>query len=173
MSEENNNVEENVAELELWKVDAMIEDLKNNNEHIEKLNEIYNQRVAELKKLLDEKVEKITKDNHFIKTTLSTYAKSSQDVKETKTQFKLPLLSGNIIVKKGKRTLNAPKKDNEAKLISLYPDFVEKVTTDKFKWSDLKSKLEIVEDRVFDTESGEDITDAVNLVEKPEEIEIK
>lgn len=168
------NIEEiNVAGLEDWKVDRYIEEIKENNENLKRYEVIMNKRINELKEQYNQKKESILKKNHFLLTTLNTYAKQQKALKSTKTQQKLSLLSGDIVIKKAAKKMKAPTKDKVEKLVENYPEhkIVEEVV--KIDWKELKKKLIIQDGVVIDKETGEDISDLVTIEDLPEETIVK
>lgn len=166
-------VDENVTELESWKVDKYISQVKENNEQIKQLEEIFNKRVEDLRQQFEQKKEQLTQMNHYLLTTLGQFARTQPNLKSTKTQFKLPLLSGDIIIKKPIQKIEKPKKDNEKKIAAIYPELTKTEEIVKLDWTELKKKLVIQDGRIFDQETGEDLTSLIEITEKEEEIIIK
>lgn len=160
------------ATLEDWKVDSMLETVKENNEQIKKLKEIAEKRIEDIKFQFEQKKEKVERENHYILTTLKEYARTHKNLKEQKTQYKLPLLSGDIIIKKSKVDFK-PKKDQEEVLIEDYPELVKVKEVKSLKLKDIKRRFVLVNHKIIDTETGEDVTDKFEIVEKPEEIIVK
>lgn len=165
---------EDIAKMESWKIDRMIEEIKENNAELERLKEIRDKRIEEINERYRQQEDKILKKNHFILTTLKQYAFIRKDIlKETKTQFKLPMLSGDVIIKKSIPKVAKPSKDRIKEIERVYPDFIEKVEDKKINWKELKKKLIINENRVIDSETGEDVTDVFKIEENEEEVIIK
>lgn len=163
-----------IAKMESWKIDRMIEEIKENNAELERLKEIRDKRIEEINERYRQQEDKILKKNHFILTTLKQYAFIRKDIlKETKTQFKLPMLSGDVIIKKSIPKVAKPSKDRIKEIERVYPDFIEKVEDKKINWKELKKKLIINENRVIDSETGEDVTDVFKIEENEEEVIIK
>ncbi|PAV30333.1 hypothetical protein CIL05_07635 [Virgibacillus profundi] len=159
------------AQLESWKVDKYIELVKENNETIKKYEEILEKRKAELDFHFKTKEEKLLKTNHFLLTTLNTYAKT-QKMQKAKTQSKYTSLAGDIVIKQPQDKLVKPTtKDIEA-IEKLYPEFVEKVETKKINWKDLKPKFVIQAGTVYDQETGEAI-EAIKYETTEETTEVK
>lgn len=168
------NIEDiDVAELEDWKVDRYIEEIKENNEDLKRYEDIMNKRIDELREQYNQKKESILKKNHFLLTTLNTYAKQQKALKSTKTQQKLSLLSGDIVIKKAAKKMKAPTKDKVEKLAEAYPEhkIVEEMV--KVDWKELKKKFVIQNGKVYDKETGEEVSDLVTIEDKPEETIIK
>lgn len=165
---------EDIAKIESWKIDRMIEEIKENNAELERLKEIRDRRIEEINERYRLQEEKILKKNHYILSTLKQYAFMRKDIlKETKTQFKLPMLSGDIIIKKSIPKVAKPSKDKIKEIEKVYPDFIERVEEKKVNWKELKKKLIVNENRVIDSETGEDVTDIFKIEENEEEVIIK
>jgi len=166
-----------IANIESWKIDQMIEKVKENNEDLKLYKEQLKERMKEFTDKLnhqyEEKKAKIDKENQFLLTSLSQYAKSQPKLKKAKTQSKFSSLSGDIVIKHPVKKIQKPEKEKEEKLMEKYPEFVEEVTVKKFKWAEAKKLFVIQGERVFDKETGEEVTDAVEITETPEEVIVK
>lgn len=161
-----------IANIEQWKIDRMLEEVKENNEDLIRYEEIMNNRISEIKLQFEEKKNQITKQNNYKLSTLGEYAKT-QKLKKAKTQSKLPLLSGDIIIKHASKSFTKPKKANESKLAELYPEHTTKEEVIKTNWVEIKKNLVMQNNKVYDQETGEDLTDIIEVVEKDEEVIIK
>src|SRR5690606_3005706 len=165
---------EDVSEIEEWKIDRMIEEIKENNTELERLKEIRDKRIEEINERYRLQEEKILKKNHYILSTLKQYAFMRKDIlKETKTQFKLPMLSGNVIIKKPIPKVAKPSSDQIEKIERLFPEYVEKVEEKKVNWKELKKQLIIDGNRIIDANTGEDVTDIFEIEEGKEEVIVK
>lgn len=173
------NVEEleetKIPEIEQWKIDKAIKRVKDNNEEIARLKQILEDRKADLDAQFEKKVQPMLKENQFLTVTLTEYAKT-QPLKETKTQRKYTSIEGEVVIKKPQKKMIKPNVKDEKtleKIEQLYPEYVEEVKTKKLKWSDLKRKLVIQDDRVYDKETGEDVSHIVDFEVTEERTEIK
>ena len=154
----------------------------------EKVAEVHQveQEQAELQALLDARVQQL-KDSFQGKFDIlngrKEYLTSELRVlfdqvphKETKTQAKVTLLSGDVVVKKAGLKLDYDKKVllENAEATGLGEYIVTKETKD-FDWSGLKSKLEIQEDgSIVNVETGEVLEiEGLSIIEQPEQIVIK
>lgn len=174
LSEEEIQELQDEAELESWKVDKYVSTIKENNEEIDKYKEILKKRKEELDLLFKQKEESLKKQNHFLLTTLNTFAKSQKDLKSTKTQFKYPSLSGDIVIKKSQSKLKKPEsKEVLEKIEKSYPDLIVKETTRKLNWKDLKSKLIVQDGTIYDKETGENVDELVTYEVTEEETKIQ
>ena len=167
------NIEElDVANIEQWKTDSMIQEVKDNNEEIDKFKSILDERINELQAQFNFKKDTLTKRSYFLLSTLKEYAKT-QKLRKAKTQSKYTSLAGDIIIKHGSKNVAKPKKEVIDKIEELYPEYVETVEDKKVNWKDLKKKFIIQEDRIFDQETGEDVTSLLDIEEKEEEVIVK
>src|SRR5690625_2334236 len=151
----------------------MIERVKKNRAELGKLREIKDKRIDEIEHSYNLKKEKLEKANEYLITTLGEFAKSQDDLKETKTQKKYTALSGDIIIKKSKRNFLKPEKKHTDTIESIYPDLVVENTTKKIKWAELKKLLVEQDGKIYDKEAHADLTGLVGIEEKPEEFDVK
>ncbi len=168
------NIEDvEVNDLEDWMVDRYIEDIKANNEDLKRYEDIMNRRIDELKGQYNRKKDSILKNNHFLLTTLNTYAKRQKSLKETETQQKYTSLSGEVIIKKPVKKMMAPTKEKVEKLVEAYPEYkiVEEVV--RVDWKELKKRFDIKNEKAYDKETGEEVSDLVTIEDQPEETIIK
>lgn len=163
----------NPANLESWKIDSMIDTVKENRAEISKLKEIADKRIEEIKVIFENKKEKLEKQNSYLLTTLAEYAKLQSNLRKTKTQFKYTSLSGDIIIKRPKKNFVKPKDDKLDEIEKSYPELIETETKKKLKWADFKKNLIEQDGRIFDKETGEDLTNIIETEEKPEEYDVK
>lgn len=177
MSEENNFISDeelsNPTEIESWKIDSLISQVRENNNEIEKLKEILDKRKQQLDLDYKVKEDSLLRQNHFFLTTLNTYAKSQKDLKSTKSQYKYTSLSGNVIIKKSLKKIKKPNDKTIEKIEKIYPDFIEVEQKKKLKWADLKKKFIIQGDNVYDQETGEDVSEFITYDISDEETIIK
>lgn len=154
-------------------LENIVEEIKAKQQDKQNLIDLYNAKVAELKASLDSKTEQIDRDIHFLTQTARAEFEALPS-KETKTQRKIVLLSGEFVVKKPTKKIEADKaillkwgKENA-------PDYIDTNVVESFKWADFKKTLQITEDgQIINTETGEVIKDGVEVVDVPEEVIVK
>lgn len=172
--EENESAENlDFKTLEPWQVDRYIEIVRENNEKIKKFKEIAKKRKLEIDNKLKLEEEKVDRENHFLLTTLNSFAKSQDDLRSTKTQYKYESLAGDVIIKKSLPKTTPPSKDKYEDIEEVYPEFVEDVTTKKVKWGELKRNLIIQDGEIYDKNSGEKVSHLFNMEISEEKTEVK
>ncbi len=152
----------------------LIEDVKKLDEEIAHLDAVYEALTEKLREQYEDK-----------KLYLVNKRKGKQDNikalfelvphQETKTQRKLMLLSGDVVVKKAKQDFE---RDNDQLLVWAKANQREDLITRKealaFKWADFKKRLVPTDDGIVDKETGEYIeVEGLRVITKPEEVEIK
>lgn len=175
--------------MEMEEVEALLQEQTFTEEDADRLIRIYkaiekdkqrfkdlaDRQKAELERRYQLKAEKYDQELTSIVLQLGNFAEG-QKMKETKTQKKYQLLSGDIIIKKAVKQLKA---DNEAVLQAIegteYHGFKRVETKVSLAWSDLKKRLDFTDDGlIIDKETGELIELAgLTVEEKPGSIEIK
>lgn len=160
-----------VGILEDWMVDQRIEDIQNRNKEIDRLKEIAKKRIEEINNSLKEKVEKLENANHFDMETVKQAVLNHEDVVEGKTQYRVDFLSGRAIVKKGRKSIRAPKTKERRELAKKYPEF--KKITEDIEWGKLTDRLVINGDKVIDKETGEQLNNLIDIVEHDEKLIIQ
>lgn len=139
----------------------------------ERFRQLKEKQVEELTARYELKAEKYDKELGGIALQLQKFAQG-QKMKETKTQAKYQLLSGDIIIKKPVKQLKA---DNAALLEAIngteYSGYVRIKT--EVAWADLKKRLDFTDDgMILDKETGEIIELAgLSVEEKAGGVEIK
>lgn len=99
---------------------------------------------------------------------------NSKDKKESKTMFKKSFISGEVQVKKPSNKIENPEiKGLDAYKIDQFKDYCEQIIDYKFKWGELKKVLKIKDNKIINTETGEDFSSVLNIGESPEEVIIK
>lgn len=162
----------NSEEMEAWKVDSAIEQVKDINEEINKLKDILDKRTNDLKLQFENKKESLLKQNQFLLTTLGEFART-QKLKKTKTQSKYTSLAGDVVIKHAKQNPKKPDKNKIDKIEKVYPELIEVEEVKKLNWRELKSRLIIQDGKVFDKETGEDVSGLVDIEVKGEEVLVK
>ncbi|MBM7598293.1 hypothetical protein JOC34_000650 [Virgibacillus halotolerans] len=169
----NTDEEIDIKTLEDWKVDKYVNRVKKNNEEIKRYKEIMDKQVADLKHQFKHKEEALTKENGYLLSTLGQYARTHKSLQSTKTMFKLPMLNGDVVIKKSVPKPQAPKDDMVDKFEKEFPEYVEKVVTKKVKWADFKKKLIVQSDKTYIKETGESVSHLIDTDANPEEVIIK
>lgn len=132
---------------------------------------------AQLEKLTDwyDRQKKLAKEQHDYRVSYFTGLLrdyfGTVPAKETKTQKKYSLPSGDMILTKEKADFKAA---DEERLLSWCltndPDLVK--TTVSPKWAEIKKRLSCVEGMIIDSETGL-FVDGVQIETKPEEFKVK
>ncbi len=120
------------------------------------LNALLEVRVEEIKQSFANKAEKIGSRRNQLVSEIRTLFDQVPS-KETKTQAKVTLLSGDVVVKKATVKLDYDKKVllENAETTGL-TEYIKVKEVKDFDWTSLKSKLEIQEDgSIINTETGE------------------
>lgn len=157
------------------RMDEIIAEINVINEQRVELEAVFNERVRLVKEQWEDKdLLQYTRIRHLeeeLKVLMDTVPKA-----ETKTQFKVSLLCGDVILKKATKKIDYDKK----KLLdyALANNLMEYVSTKEvqdFKWAEFKSELDILEDGVIIIkETGEVVNiDGLGVIEVPEELVIK
>lgn len=153
-------------------IDQSIEKVKECNKEIEQLEQIYKQRVEMLEKELENKKEKLEKKKQWFLNNLKGFALNSPNLKSTATQYKLNMLSGDIIIKKPKQTVVKPSLDEEEIKLN-FKDYSKEKTKIELDWKNLKKNLLISDGKVINTKTGKDLSDIIKIEEVPEEVVVK
>lgn len=177
-------------------VDKAIAHCKEIQSDIERLNELFKNRVKDftdsLQYDLEVKVNKLKKLKDFHLGNIKNFAVNHPKKTEAKTQWKVTLLSGDIVIKKASDKFIKPEKLTEeviSKDLSKYKK-ENTTTTVSLDWAGMKKNLEIRlvdgEKKVFDTSvteivigkkktkvNGVDVSKFVSIEQVPEEVEIK
>ena len=155
-------------------MDQLVEKIKALDTAIVELNELYKMRIELLKEQYEEKKYKLEKKRDkqqiYLRELFEQVPQS-----ETKTQRKVKLLCGDVVVKKSKLDFE---KDNDKLLewaqMNDRNDLINKKEILSFKWADFKKDLVPTEDGIVYVETGEllDI-EGLSTITKTEEMEIK
>lgn len=154
------------------RMDNLVEDYKSLSDEIAGLIALKDAKVEKIIADCDWKVDRRKETQDLIVAELRTLAEMVPQ-KETKTQSKVALLSGDVIIKKPKQTLVADKDKliewatEQARL-----DLVDEKTVRSFKWAEYKKDIDIIDGHVIDTVTGE-IVEGVTIEEEPEKVVIK
>lgn len=164
--EERNRFSINDDNIADWAVKKIGEEVA----EFERLKALANQQIEELNmkiKALEEQTERKTS---FLKGCLRYYF-GTVPHKETATQESYKLLSGSLVMKKASEKLT---KDDDA-LVEYFqqnnmPEYIKNEY--KPKWADFKKQLTIVDGKVVNTDTGEEVT-AVKVEYVPESFDVK
>lgn len=164
---------------EAWKIDNdraadwAVRRVKENRSELARLEELADAQVARIMEKVREEQDKTAKRNAYLIQLLNDYAVSlgPDGLKETKTQYKYKLLSGELIITKAKEAMEVA---DEAALLAYLdadlPDYVK--VTKKPMWGEYKKQLAITGGHVIDRDTGE-IIPGVEVVEKPSSFDVK
>ena len=155
-------------------MDQLVENIKELDIAIAELSELFKARIELLKEQFEEKKmgleQKKEKYEQYLRELFEQVPQS-----ETKTQRKVKLLNGDVVVKKAKldfekdtdKLLKWAKENNRN-------DLINKKEVLSFKWADFKKDLVPTEDGIVYVETGEllDI-EGLSTITKTEELEIK
>ena len=166
-------IDERTLQLKV-EMDQLVENIKELEIAIAELNELFKARTELLKEQFEEKKmgleQKKEKQEQYLRELFEQVPQS-----ETKTQRKVKLLNGDVVVKKAKLDLE---KDIDKLLVWAQMngrnDLINKKEVLSFKWADFKKDLAPTEDGIVYVETGEllDI-EGLSTITKTEEMEIK
>nr|WP_302600292.1 host-nuclease inhibitor Gam family protein [uncultured Cellulosilyticum sp.] len=155
-------------------MDNLVEDIMELDTKIAELEAMFKMQVERLKDKFEEKqfyfkAQKEEKER-YLRELFEQVPQS-----ETKTQRKVQLINGDVVVKKSKLDFekDATKllewaKENQRE------DLINKKEVLSFKWADFKKNLAIEDENIIDTQTGEMLEiDGLGVVTKAEELEIK
>ena len=163
---------DNFTEIHV-QMDNLVEDFKSITEQIESFMQIRDRKIQTVNEQYEEKVGPLNKELEYIKTQLRVLADQVPQ-KEAKTQSKVELLSGSVVIKKPTQTLVADKdKLIEWAKENAMNDYIDEKVVQSFKWKELKADLDIVDGQVVNKITGEIMTEGVTIEDKPEEVVIK
>lgn len=151
-------------------VDDNIETVKAIDSDEERLKDLYKAKIDKIKMELDSKVQKLENKKSWILFNLKGIVKNSPGLKETKTQFSKDYLSGKIVIKKPITKLIKPEL-TEDDIVEKFAGYKkEKVELD---WAGLKKDLKIIDGKVIDTLTGEDLSTLISTEEVGEIVSVK
>ena len=168
-----NNIDEQTMQIKV-EMDQLIEKIKALDKEIVELNELFKMRIELLKDQYEEKKyeleQKREKQQSYLRELFEQVPQS-----ETKTQRKVKLLSGDVVIKKSKLDFE---KDNEKLLewakAHQREDLISRKETLSFKWADFKKNLLTTPNGIVEVATGEllDIP-GLEVVKTEEKLEIK
>lgn len=163
---------DNFTEIHV-QMDDLVEDYKSLTEEIEKLMAIRDAKIEQAESVFNDKCIEIDKRQKRIVAELRVLAEQVPQ-KEAKTQSKVELLSGSVVIKKPTQTLVADKdKLIEWAKENSMNDYIDEKVVQSFKWKELKADLDIVDGQVVNKITGEIMAEGVTIEDKPEEVVIK
>lgn len=155
------------------RMDEIVESIKEKEETINELEAILEMRIKDLKQHFKTKKDTLDDAILYLKTELRALFEQVE-VKETRTQYKVALLSGDVVVKKPKKAFNYDKKLLEKWAEKERPDLIEVKEMKEFRWVDFKEELVIHEDRIINISTGEMVEiEGLSIKEVDEQIIIR
>lgn len=154
--------------------DNLIENYKETMETIERLNKLSKEKIEQIKDSTEKSILPLKNKINYIEEQLKVAIMNDEKKEETKTLWKKRFVSGEIHIKKPQEKIKNPElKGAEAFKNDKLKDYCEKITDYKFNWGELKKKLNIVEGKVVNTETGEEFSDIVEIEYAPAEVVVK
>ena len=173
MTNKQTSLDERTLQLKV-EMDQLIEKIKELDTAILELNELFKMRSELFKKQYEEKKyeleQKKAKQQGYLRELFEQVPQS-----ETKTQRKVKLLSGDVVVKKSKLDFE---KDNDKLLewakANQREDLISRKETLSFKWADFKKNLLTTPTGIVEVATGEllDIP-GLEVIKTEEKLEIK
>lgn len=163
---------DNFTEIHV-QMDDLVEDYKSLTEEIEKLMAIRDAKIEQAESVFNDKCIEIDKRQKRIVAELRVLAEQVPQ-KEAKTQSKVELLSGSVVIKKPKQE---PKAIEIDKLIewskeNAYNNYYKEEVIEKLQWNELKKDIQVIDGKPIFVNTGE-ILEGVTIEDKPEEVVIK
>ena len=163
---------DNFTEIHV-QMDDLVEDYKSLTGEIEKLMAIRDAKIEQAESVFNDKCIEIDKRQKRIVAELRVLAEQVPQ-KEAKTQSKVELLSGSVVIKKPKQVPNAIEID---KLIewakeNAYNNYYKEEVIEKLQWNELKKDIQVIDGKPIFVNTGE-ILEGVTIEDKPEEVVIK
>lgn len=155
-------------------MDSMVYEIKMLDKEEAQIRALLDVRIGEITMAADEKISKLDTRRFMLQQEIkSLFADANPN--ESKTQLKVSLLSGDVVVKKATRKLEADK----GKLLEFAklhrPDLIKTKTTADVDWAGFKGVLEITDAGIVNTETGEILGEesGISVVEIKEQVVIK
>ena len=157
----------------MLELENIVEEIITKRAEKAQFQQLFADKVAQLRMALDNKTEQLDKDIYYLTQTARVEFEQLPS-KATKTQRKLSLLSGDFIVKLPTRKLEADKTVLLQWGRTNASEYVDQKIVESFKWADFKKHLQITEDgQVVNTETGEVVSEGVSVIDVAEEVIIK
>lgn len=155
-------------------MDVLVEEVKAVNYEIEELAAMQQEQELNLKAKFEAKKEKLEKKKELILMEIRALVDQVPH-KETKTQRKVSLPGGDVVVKKPTTKITADKnkllawaKENNL------TDLIDIKEVASFKWAEFKGQLELTNSGIVDTHTGELMEiDGLSVEDVAEEVQIK
>lgn len=167
-------VDERVTAVQA-QMDERVYEIRLLDQEKEEIDALLAKRIEQLKAAHAEKIEKIGNRREHLTTELRVLFDQVPH-KETKTQAKVTLLSGDVVVKKPTLEFDYDKKVliENAESTGL-TEYIKIKEVKDFAWTDFKSKLQIQEDgSIVNTETGEVVEiEGLSVLPKAEQVVIK
>lgn len=125
----------------------------------DRIVKIAERKITELEEHIRHLNEKAENETSFLRAALQRYF-GTVPHKEAKTQESYKLLTGSLVMRKAKTEPARPDKENEGEVIEYLKrnNLGELVkVSEAVAWAELKKKLKIVDDKVFNEETGEEV----------------
>lgn len=155
-----------------YKADWAVRKIKEEQEENDRLHVIAEQQIEEIDRMTDAADERLLHRTSYLTSLLRHYFEGVNNKKETATMEKYQLLSGQLVLKKAKQSIE--KKDDAALVDWLkgngYKEFVK--VEESPRWGDFKKQLEIIDGEIIDRETGLSV-DCVGVKDVPEGFEVK
>ena len=126
-------------------------------------------RISTLESQIYDREEEYLSRTSNLRYKLEEYLKTAP-CRETKTQKKLELPSGNLVLKKAKSEYQKDKMKLLDYITQNSPEYLK--TEPKVKWGEFKKLLSIRAGQVIRTDTGE-LLDCIEVVEKPAELVVE
>jgi hypothetical protein len=134
----------------------------------DRLLELVEIEIARLEEQAEDINTRYAENTDYLMTMLNNYAQTV-NCKETKTQKTYQLLSGKLVYKMPQKKLT-PSESLLEWCKANAPEYVK--IEEKVAWGDIKSKMQIVEDKVIFTDTGE-MLDCIGIAETEPSFDIK
>lgn len=155
------------------RMDEIVEVIKEKEEILNELETILEMRINDLKINFKKKQNDLNDAMLYLKTELRALF-GQIEAKETKSQYKVTLLSGDVILKKPIESFEYDKKLLEKWAEKERPDLVEVKHTKEFKWAEFKEELIIHEGQIINTHTGEALEiEGLSIKKTDEQIIVK
>ena len=155
-------------------MDNVVEDIKGLEYELAELEELFKAQLQQLKDRFEEKQYLLQQKKEKLQTQLR-FLFEQVPQSETKTQRKVKLLNGDVVVKKPRLDFE---KDGDKLLewakVNSRDELINRKEVLTFKWADFKKRLVPTDCGIVDVETGETLEiDGLTAITKPEELEIK
>lgn len=166
-------LDENVIQLKI-EMDNVVEDIKGIDYELLELEALFKAQIEQFKERFEEKQYLLKEKREKLQIQLRVLFEQVPQ-SETKTQRKVKLFNGDVVVKKARldfekdadKLIEWAQTNNRDELINR-----KEVLT--FKWADFKKRLVPTDCGIVDVETGETLEiDGLNAITKSEELEIK